>query len=82
MNCNMGRRSSGGRQGGLNMLVSKRARVGPDIVMGLIATLWTRSDGRGYGDEQNSASAPEIHGEGVITFEPSTAERHHNINHD
>ena len=33
MNWNMGRRSSGGRHGGLNMLVSACARVRPDIVM-------------------------------------------------
>jgi hypothetical protein len=29
----MGRRSSGGRHGGLKMLVSESARVRPDIVM-------------------------------------------------
>lgn len=32
MNCNMGRRSSGGRHG-LNMLVRESARVGPDIIV-------------------------------------------------
>jgi hypothetical protein len=49
MNCNMGRRSSGGRHGpGLNMLVSESARVGPDIIVWLIATLGS-SDRGGYG---------------------------------
>lgn len=58
MNWNMGRRSSGGRQG-LNMLVSECVRVGPDIIVWLIARLGSR-DGRGYRMGRDDTSTPDV----------------------